>query len=140
MYDFKIEAADKATLYRDLVQAMEEEELDFSAAKSLAPLPADRRATLLAELRAIKEQTGRFPTVREIEVMVQEAHGHGSLPRLHPQAAAAAVHALEAHGIEFDVKVLHGRRTRLRLVLTVNDTDADAIRALLADLTPDGDA
>jgi ParB family chromosome partitioning protein len=54
----------------ELVAAVAREGLTFSAAKHLATLSDGPRAGLLEELRRLKAEGGRFPSVREVEARV----------------------------------------------------------------------
>jgi ParB/RepB/Spo0J family partition protein len=79
----------------DLVAAIEDEGLEFGAAKALAPLrPADR-AELLAHLRQIADRDGKFPSVRQVEALVSIRQGQDPLPVVPPARLPALVKELQ---------------------------------------------
>jgi ParB family chromosome partitioning protein len=123
----------------DLVAALQNEGLEFGAAKALANLAPEDRQILLAELRAIRDATKSFPSIRQVEARVQaRQHGEAEIP-LSPDAAPAAVAALRGRNVTLDVKVVPGRKTGVRLVVTVGPDDAAWIRDLLTGLEPHGE-
>jgi len=123
----------------DLVAALRNEGLEFGAAKALANLAPEDRQILLAEFRAHRDATKSFPSIRQIEARVQ-AHQRGEVViPLSPDTAPAAVEALRGRNVSLDVKVVPGRKTGVRLVVTVGDKDAGWIRELLTGLETRGE-
>jgi ParB/RepB/Spo0J family partition protein len=113
----------------DLVTAIEDEGLEFGAAKALAPLrPADR-AELLTHLRQIADRDGKFPSVREVEALVSVRQGQDPLPVVPPAHLPALVKELQTVNVPVQIKILRGKQSHLKITVVLDDTDEYWVRA-----------
>jgi ParB/RepB/Spo0J family partition protein len=117
----------------DLVAAMEEEGLEFGAAKALASLPTPDRSDLLNELRALKQETGRTPSVRQVEQQVRERKGKPPVGAVTVEPIAALLRDLRAHGAPVDIRCVRATQTRLKITLQVAEEDQEWIDRLVAE-------
>jgi ParB/RepB/Spo0J family partition protein len=117
----------------DLVAAMEEECLEFGAAKALGSLPTSDRSDLLNELRTSRQETGRFPSVRQVEQQVRERKGKPPVGAVTPEPIGALLRHLRAHGAPIDVKCVRATQTRLKITLQVAEADQEWIDRLVAE-------
>ena len=120
----------------DLVRAIEIDGLEFGAAKRIAALLPQQRASLLVELRTEAAGTGRFPSVRDVEARVRTLQGHPPLPRFLPEALADLVAALAALDIRAAIRTVPGKQSGLGATLRLDEADAAALAALLAEKEP----
>jgi hypothetical protein len=107
----------------DLAAAPDRHELEFGAARALAPLPPDDRRQLLAELDVIAERDGKRPSVREVEERVRCWLGGAPAVALAPERLAAVIAARRERGIAIAILARPGKRSRLEATLTLAEAD-----------------
>lgn len=113
----------------DLVAAIEDEGLEFGAAKALAPLrPADR-AELLAHLRQIADRDGKFPSVRQVEALVSIRQGQAPVPEVPLARLSALVKELQSVNVPVRIQILRGKQSHLKITMVLDDTDEYWVRA-----------
>jgi ParB/RepB/Spo0J family partition protein len=117
----------------DLVAAIEEEALQFGAAKSLASLTPAERGRLLAELRGIRRLTGEFPTVRYVEAKVDRLKkGEKALPALPPEFWPALSAAAQSQELPVEIQATPLRQAQVKVTMEFTASEV-WLRAVLAD-------
>jgi hypothetical protein len=110
---------------------MQEECLDFGAAKALASLDASERTQVLRDLARRKETEGRFPAVRQAEQLVRERKGQAPLAPVELRSLASLIETLRSRGSAVDIQSVHAAQTRLRVRLMVSEKDQERVNRLL---------
>lgn len=118
----------------DLVSAIEEDGLEFGAARTLARLLPSARASLLAELRVVATRDGRFPSVRQVEERLRQHEGETSLPDLSETDLSALAEALLGHALPTEIRITRGKQSHVKVTLVLTESDAASIGASLADV------
>jgi ParB/RepB/Spo0J family partition protein len=115
----------------ELVASMETDGLEFGAAKALASLPPADRSALLQELVASRAGTGKMPSVRQIEQKVRERKGQPPLAAVSDAPLAALIAGLRARGAGVEIRSVRATQTRLKVTLTVAESDQEWVNELL---------
>jgi hypothetical protein len=85
---------------------------------------------LLEELRVTAGETGRFPSVREVETLVQQRQGRHAVTPPTEGSVPALLETLRERGVPIDINVHLGKQTGVRVVLTVGEMDEEWLSAL----------
>jgi ParB/RepB/Spo0J family partition protein len=117
----------------DLVAAVEDEGLEFGAAKPLATLAPVERQALLEQLRASQNRAGKFPPVRQVEELVRQRKGKAPPPALLPEAVGALVDELQLRELPVEAELIRGKQTRLKVTGMVAEADEAWVHAFLTE-------
>jgi hypothetical protein len=115
-----------------LVVAVERDGLEFSSTKALAGLNPKEQAELLAELRGVERETGKFPPSRQVETMARERQGEAPLVAVVPEQLAAVVEVLRMAETPMKIRTVWGKSRAMKVTLTLTAVDSEWLRERLA--------
>lgn len=115
-----------------LVSAVEDEGLEYGAAKAAVVLTAPQRRELIAELFQRRERDGKLPSVRQVEAIVALRRGAAPLPHVPVEDLVPVVEALRLQEFPASIHVARGKQSQLKVTLVLAEEDQEWVTACLS--------
>jgi ParB/RepB/Spo0J family partition protein len=116
----------------ELESAIQDDGLEYGAAKAIAVLNAVQRRQVLAELSRRRERDGKFPSVRQVEEIVALRRGATPLPEVPLEDLVPIVGALRLQDFPAEIQVTRGKQSQLKVTLVLAEEDQEWVTACLA--------